>query len=107
MSKTAALLLVLILTITSVTFVSKPAFSSTQVVENSWERKSPMQKARSYLGVVAVNGKIYAIGGSTATGSYPYAGGVEGLNEEYDPSSNTWSYKTPMPTPMSEFGIAV
>ena len=66
-----------------------------------------MQKARSYLGVVAVNGKIYAIGGSTATGSYPYAGGVEGLNEEYDPSSNTWSYKTPMPTPMSEFGIAV
>lgn len=57
--------------------------------------------------MAAVNGKIYAIGGSTATGSYPYSGGIVGLNEEYDPSSNTWTYKTPMPTPMSEFGIAV
>jgi N-acetylneuraminic acid mutarotase len=107
MDRTVALLLILILIITSVTVVSKSAFSSTQVVENSWERKCPMQQARSGLGVVAVNGKIYAIGGSTTTGSYPYSGGVVGVNEEYNPSSNTWTYKTPMPTPMSEFGIAV
>jgi N-acetylneuraminic acid mutarotase len=107
MSKTAAMLLVLIFITASGTVVSKSAFSSTQVVENSWERKFPMQSARSGLGVVAVDGKIYAIGGSTSAGSYPYGGGVVGTNEEYDPSSNRWTYKTPMPTPRGGFGIAV
>ena len=107
MSKSVAVVLVLVFLTASCTVVSKSAFSSTQVVENSWEWKFPMQQARSGLGVVAVNGKIYAIGGSTSAGSYPYRGGVEGVNEEYDPSSNKWTYKTPMPTSMSEFGIAV
>jgi N-acetylneuraminic acid mutarotase len=105
MDRSVALLVVLVMII-SVTVVSKSAFSSTQVVENSWERKCPMQQARSGLGVVVVNGKIYAIGGSTMEGSYPYSGGVVGTNEEYDPLSNSWTYKTPMPTPRGGFGIA-
>jgi N-acetylneuraminic acid mutarotase len=66
-----------------------------------------MHQARAGLGVAVVNGKIYAIGGSTATGSYPYSGGAVGTNEEYDPSSNKWTYKKPMPTPRGGFGIAV
>jgi N-acetylneuraminic acid mutarotase len=107
MSKSVTLLFVFFFIIASCVVVAKPVLSSTDTVENSWVSKKPMQQARSSLGVAVVNGKIYAIGGSTATGAYPYSGGVEGLNEEYDPSSNTWSYKTTMPTPMSEFGIAV
>jgi N-acetylneuraminic acid mutarotase len=66
-----------------------------------------MHEARAGLGVATVNGKIYAIGGSTRQGSWPYAGGIVATNEEYDPVTNTWAFKTPMPTPRMDFGIAV
>jgi N-acetylneuraminic acid mutarotase len=66
-----------------------------------------MQVARGGLGIAAVNGKIYAIGGSTLEGSYPWTGGIVDTNEEYDPASNTWVFKKPMPTPRTDFGIAV
>jgi N-acetylneuraminic acid mutarotase len=68
-----------------------------------------MPTARAGLGVVAVNGKIYAIGGTTASGTYPpdmFAGGFVGTNEEYDPATNTWSTKASMPTPRDYFAIA-
>jgi N-acetylneuraminic acid mutarotase len=81
-----------------------------------WTTKTSMHQARSVLGVVAVNGKIYAIGGSTQSGVIPSAGGavygdpnsdqLVGTNEEYDPTTNRWTSKTPMPTPRIAFGIA-
>jgi hypothetical protein len=75
-----------------------------------------MHVARSGLGVAAVNGKIYAIGGSTESGFAPNAYGSTvydfsangvGTNEEYDPETNTWTYKTSMPTPRLAFATAV
>ena len=56
----------------------------------------PMHQARDNLGVAVVNGKIYAIG-------------IEGDGsiEEYDPSTNTWIFKAPMPTPRFFFATAV
>jgi hypothetical protein len=39
--------------------------SASSLVENSWTPKAPMQQARNSLGVIAVDGKIYAIGGYT------------------------------------------
>jgi len=99
MRKRVALLLVLVFLTASCIIVSEPAFSQTQIVENSWERKYPMQQARSRLRAAAVNGKIYAIGGATLTGAV-------GTNEEYDPETDRWTYKTPKPTPRG-FGIAV
>ncbi|MEM3378516.1 MAG: kelch repeat-containing protein [Candidatus Bathyarchaeia archaeon] len=68
--------------------------------ENPWVSRAPMQQARAGLGVVAVNGKIYAIGGVGRNGFLA-------TNEEYDPKTNTWASKAPMPTPRSAFGIAV
>jgi len=68
-----------------------------------------MQQARAGLGVVAVNGKIYAIGGTTAGGQYPpdvSGGGFVGTNEEYDPATDKWTYKASMPTPRDYFAIA-
>jgi len=59
-----------------------------------------MLTARAGLGVVAVNGKIYAIGGMN-NNSYL------NVNEEYDPITDKWTTKTPMPTARSGFAIVV
>jgi len=72
---------------------------SSDLVEDSWNTKAPMSEARSGLGVVAVDGKIYAIGGSTVDGT------VVGTNECYDPQTDTWVTLVAMPTPRANFGI--
>jgi hypothetical protein len=107
--KTVALLFVLFFLTASCVMVAKPAFSSTDTAEDTWTKKASMQQARAGLGVAVVNGKIYAIGGSTARGMYPpdiFYGGFVGTNEEYDPETDTWTYKKPMPTPRAHFAIA-
>ncbi|MEM0313102.1 MAG: kelch repeat-containing protein, partial [Candidatus Bathyarchaeia archaeon] len=63
-----------------------------------WVVLTSMPTPRASIGVVAVNGKIYAIGGS-----YGHNGEVEA----YDPIRNVWTSATSMPTPRSFFGIAV
>jgi N-acetylneuraminic acid mutarotase len=70
-----------------------------------------MHEPRENLGVTAVNGKIYAIGGDTLSGFWTYSmgisgtptGGVVGTNEEYDPATNAWTFKAPMLTPRTGF----
>jgi N-acetylneuraminic acid mutarotase len=109
MRKTVVLLFVLFFLTASCVMVAKPAFSSAEIVEDSWVSKAPMQQARAGLGVAAVNGKIYAIGGTTASGLYPhdlYTRGYVGTNEEYDPETDTWTTKASMPTPRDYFAIA-
>jgi hypothetical protein len=108
MKKSVALLFFLVL-MASCLIVAKPAFSSVAVAEDTWAAKAPMQQARAGLGVAVVNGKIYAIGGTHATGQYPpdvISGGFLGTNEEYDPETDTWTTKAPMPTPRDYFAIA-
>ena len=108
MSKSAALLLVLIFLIASCIVAAMPV-STASTVENSWAELAPMHQARAGLGVVAVNGNIYAIGGSTQSGLYPplLNGEFVGTNEEYDIATDTWTTKTPMPTPRAFFAIVV
>ena len=67
--------------------------------ENTWTTLAPMQEARYGLGVVAENGKIYAMGG------YPGFGPTTDINEEYNPQTNTWTTKAPIPESMYDFGI--
>jgi len=88
--------------------------SSVSVVEDSWVLRASMHEARGRLGVAVVNGKIYAIGGDSGSmggliDGYRYigVGGFVGTNEEYDPATDTWTLKKPMPTQRYHFGIAV
>jgi N-acetylneuraminic acid mutarotase len=54
---------------------------------NTWETKTSMPTARSWLTANVVNGKIYLMGG------YPDIT----LNEVYDPATDSWTTKTPAP----------
>jgi Kelch motif len=109
----AAVPLTLILVLLAATFMSvaQPASGAEAPAENTWTSKAPMHVARSDLGVVAVNGKIYAIGGTTIT--YVFHPDSEtdwevvGTNEEYDPATDTWTYREPMPTPLASFSTVV
>ena len=103
MSKKVVLLFALVFL--SSTLIMAESVSAVDL--GSWTTRASMQEARSELGVVVANGKIYAVGGSTKQGEEPYTGGIVGTNEEYDPATNTWVFKTPMPTPRIDFGIAV
>jgi hypothetical protein len=73
---------------------------AVMAVEDSWTTMEPMPTARSGLGVAAVDGKIYAIGGSNGNSQLD-------TNEMYDPATNTWVSKQPMSTARSRFGITV
>ena len=109
MKKTLVLAL-LLLALTFSTVESSPISQSA----NSWASKSLMHEARENLGVAVANGKIYAIGGDTLSGFWTYSmgfsgtptGGVVGTNEEYDPTTDQWILKTPMPTPRTGIAIA-
>jgi len=109
MRKSVVAMLVLVFLTASCIIIAKPGFSSADVAEDTWAVKAPMHQARAGLGVAVVNGKIYAIGGSTASGPYRpdgFAGGFVGTNEEYDPATDTWTTKASMPTPRDYFAIA-
>jgi N-acetylneuraminic acid mutarotase len=113
MSKSAAAMLVLIFLTASCIMVARPV-SGAPPAGNLWMTKAPMHVARGSLGVAVVNGKIYAIGGCTASGinpntvgfDYNAKGWIVGTNEEYDPTTDTWTFKASMPTPRYSFAIA-
>jgi photosystem II stability/assembly factor-like uncharacterized protein len=74
----------------------EPASAIVEVYDpltDSWDTtKAPMQTARNSFTSEAVGGKIYVFGGQ------PQAGTVNTATvEEYDPSTNAWTYKSPMP----------
>jgi hypothetical protein len=111
MSKRFAAMLVLVFLTASCMAIAKPVSAASP---NSWASKAPMHVARSDLGVAVMNGKIYAIGGNTESGyrpnsegnDYKALGWIVATNEEYDPATDSWTFKTPMPTPRYKFAIA-
>jgi hypothetical protein len=100
MAKIFSLMLLSILILSSFTAVLSVVSASSALVENSWNTKASMSQARYGLGAVAVDGKIYAIGGQTDEG-----GSYVGTNERYDPAKDTWFTLESMPTARAYFGI--
>jgi hypothetical protein len=73
---------------------------------DSWTNMTAMPTPRAYLQANEVNGKIYLIGGQTPTESDRY-GIKTNVNEAYDPQTDTWETKTPMPHPEYWYSSAV
>jgi len=80
-------------------------------VADSWKELAPMPTPRGSAMAVAVDGKIYVIGGAHANipgkPNEPLWVGVPplvtGAVEEYDPATNSWRARAPMPTGRNHF----
>jgi N-acetylneuraminic acid mutarotase len=74
-----------------------------------WTKKAPMRHARNELQAAAVNGKIYAIGGgfTEMRDGKPIDNITSGYTEEYDPATDRWRERAPMPEGGTHNGIAV
>jgi hypothetical protein len=113
MNRNGALALFLIGLAAFCAVFTEPARAPADAVADSWTAKTLMLEARAHLGVAVVYGKLYAIGGDAGseTGSGMtgdgFSGQVTGTTEEYDPATELWNYKAPMPTARALFGIAV
>jgi N-acetylneuraminic acid mutarotase len=62
---------------------------------NTWRNRAPMPTPRARLVVAVVGDQIYAIGGVQVQG--PNFGAFSFANELYDPSTDTWEQRAPLP----------
>jgi N-acetylneuraminic acid mutarotase len=83
-------------------------------VADTWKALAPLPTKRGSPVAAVVNDKIYVIGGATTPpGSHQtsidqmQAQVCLGTVEEYDPATNTWRDRTPMPTPRNHAAIGV
>ena len=76
---------------------------------DSWESLAAMPTPRHGLEANVVNGKIYLISGLVHARMSDVKGTFEltNINEVYDPATNRWATKTPIPYPASYYASAV
>lgn len=72
---------------------------------DSWATKTPMPTANDGA-AVAVNGKIYVIGGSYVLTGESYVTGCSATNQEYDPATDKWRSRADMPTARYRHSVA-
>ncbi len=71
---------------------------------DTWTTAASMPTGRQDIGAAVLNGHLYAVGGWNPALT---ASGELAVVEVYDPGTNTWTTKAPMPTARSLFGAAV
>jgi len=84
--KPTLILALLLLVIPVLLFQSVLTVIDVKAEGNYWTTLTPMSTPRASLDATVVNGRIYAIGGTS------------NINEEYDPTTNTWATKAVLPT---------
>jgi N-acetylneuraminic acid mutarotase len=83
-------------TIASLVFVTT---ALAQMPASPWKKGAPFPEPDEELYGVALNGKLYVIGGWAD-------GNAGGVNYEYDPSTDKWTKKQPMPRPAHHAALA-
>ncbi len=90
-----------------------PQFDTIEVydpVSNQWDTapKAPMPTKRESASAIAINGKLYVVGGSVRNPNNPHVDyWVTGALEVYDPTTDSWATKAPMPTPRTTAAVRV
>ena len=109
MKRSALSVLAIAILIAPMVLAVEPTLATSPVdnpQEGYWVSKTPMNQPRAGVGVVAVDDKIYAIGGTLTAPYQNQAKNLLNTNEEYNPKTETWTIKPSMPTPRAYFGIA-
>ena len=75
--------------------------SPTSVQAGQWQELSPLPSARSEVVAVALEGKVFVIGGLTPDP------GVTSRVEVYDPAEDSWSEVAELPVPLHHAAAAV
>lgn len=70
------------------------------IATGSWSRKADLPTPRNHAAVGVVDGRIYVVGGRAGSVFIPNALNVD-IVEEYNPATDQWLLKAPMPTPRS------
>jgi len=93
--------------------VSSTILNTTEMYDpatNTWTSKALMPTPRFLHAAVVVGGKIWCVGGVTALIGGPSLGNVKivyvSAVEVYDPATDTWAVKAPMPVPRAGAGAA-
>lgn len=73
----------------------------------AWTTKQPTPTPRSQFAIAVYQNKIYVIGGSVGFDQSTALHILCSLNEVYDPLTDTWESKTPMPTNRSQLNANV
>jgi len=71
---------------------------------DQWRAKKAMPTARGALGVGVWKGKLYAVGGF---GKTPFGKGNLDSNEVYNPATDRWESKSPLPIARDHLSVAV
>lgn len=76
---------------------------------NTWTKKAPIPTPRGNFAIAVYDDKIYCIGGKSRGAVY---NGINDwqyfrVNEVYDPATDTWENKAPLPTARTEINAAV
>lgn len=74
-------------------------------ISASWFPKAPMPIARAEVGVAAIDGSIYVIGGQ-AVGADGTPSWATTLNQVYDSATDQWQTRAPLPEKLSHPGVA-
>lgn len=81
---------------------------------DSWESRAAMPTPRHSMDANGVNGKIYVIGGLIPWSDFPNVNldiyttfKLTNVNEVYDPATDTWATKSPIPNAASYYASAV
>jgi N-acetylneuraminic acid mutarotase len=95
----------------SLAVISSSSVHPVDALAGEWVEKASMSTERYCFGAAVVNGTIYAIGGITNIPERK-SGHITttiDANEAYDPTTDTWTEKAPMPLPhwLDDYGIAI
>jgi N-acetylneuraminic acid mutarotase len=70
-----------------------------------WRARAPMGEARAEVGVAALRGRVYVVGGTLQRGDAAPAY-ASTLVTSYDPRADRWRRHAPLPRPLTHVGLA-
>ena len=65
-----------------------------------WTARAPLSEPRQEVGVAALGGQVYVIGGFRSNAT------IADAVEVYDPNADAWSFAAPLPTPLHHAAVA-